>query len=98
MPSNGKKTGGKDPTTGKFLPGNTCGGRKQKPEWLNGKGEEALRYAYSVMNNEDVRPELRLQAARMLVEYDLGKPQQAVEVDAQSFPQVIFVGGDQILD
>ena len=90
MPSNGKKTADQDPTTGKFLPGNKCGGRKQKPDWLAGKGLEALKVAYKIMNDEEARPELRLQAAKMLVEYDLGKPRQAVDVEANAFPQVVF--------
>lgn len=62
--------------------GKVNGGRPKKPEWLKGKGEEALRYAYDVMQDENNRTELRMQAARMLVEYDLGKPQQSVDLSA----------------
>ena len=58
------------------------GGRPKKPDWLKGKGEEALRFAYEVMLDEHSKTELRMQAARMLVEYDLGKPQQSVDVTA----------------
>ncbi len=58
------------------------GGRPTKPEWLKGKGEEALRFAYSIMNDIECKAELRMQAARMLAEYDLGKPAQALDISA----------------
>lgn len=66
----------------KGAPSGNPGGRPKKPEWLKGKGEEALRFAYDVMQNEENKTELRMQAARMLVEYDLGKPQQSVDLSA----------------
>ena len=62
--------------------GKVNGGRPKKPEWLKGKGEEALRYAYDVMLDENNKTELRMQAARMLIEYDLGKPAQALDISA----------------
>lgn len=67
-----------------FVPGKSGnpGGRPPKPEWLKGKGEEALKKAYEIMNSKGVRPELQLQAARMIAEYDLGKPQQTLDVNA----------------
>lgn len=97
MPSNGEKTASRD-ASGKFTKGNTCGGRKKKADWINGKGEEALVFAYEVMRDDNENTSLRLQAAKMLAEYDLGKPRQAVEVDSKNIPQVIFVGGDRIAD
>ena len=63
--------------------GRNPGGRPKKPDWLKGKGEEALRFAYEVMMNEDNKTDLRMQAARMLVEYDIGKPAQKLDVTAE---------------
>ena len=96
MPSNVKKTtkkavAGHD-SRGKFAPGNKCGGRKAKPEWLNGKGIEALQYAYSVLKNDGERTDIRLQAAKMLAEYDLGKPKQQLDLDTNAVPQVVIIG------
>lgn len=84
VPSKGEKKAavGRDPVTGRFIKGYGGGGRKQKPSWLNGKGEDALRYAYHVMQDEEANATLRLQAARMLAEYDLGKPAQALDISA----------------
>lgn len=58
------------------------GGRPKKPDWLKGKGEEALKKAYEIMMDDSNKPELVLQAARMLIEYDLGKPAQALDISA----------------
>ena len=83
MPSTGKQQDKRrDPETGRFLPGNRSGGRPAKSAWLKGKGEEALRFAYEVMTSSDNNIAMRMQAAKMLVEYDLGKPRQAVDVVA----------------
>ena len=62
--------------------GKVNGGRPKKPEWLKGKGEEALRKAYDIMTDEKTRPDLALQAAKLLIEYDLGKPVQTLDVNA----------------
>ena len=91
MPSNGKKTG-RDPNSGRFTKGNSCGGRKAKPDWLKGKGIEALQFAYGVMKDSDTRIDVRLQAARMLAEYDLGKPRQQLDLDTNAVPQVVIIG------
>lgn len=74
------------------------GGRPKKPEWLKGKGEDALKVCYAIMKNEGEKSTDRLAAAKIIIEHDLGKPRQAVEVDARSITPVIFVGGDQIAD
>ena len=68
-----------------FKKGNTLGhrGRPPKPEWLKGKGEEALKKAYEIMTDADTKPELALQAAKLLIEYDLGKPIQALDINAE---------------
>lgn len=58
-------------------------GRPRKPDWLKGKGEEALMVIYEIMNDDTAPAQLRLQAAKMLAEFDLGKPHQMVMVDAE---------------
>ena len=82
MPSNGEKTADRD-RRGRFVAGHRGGGRPVKPDWLRGRGIEALQYAYCVMQNGDEPTPIRLHAARMLAEYDLGKPRQAVEMEAE---------------
>ena len=67
---------GYDPRRGKSP------GRPPKPDWIKGKGEEALKKAYEIMNRDGMHPTLVLQAAKMIAEYDLGKPKQSVDVTA----------------
>lgn len=55
------------------------GGRPKKPEWVKGKGEEALKVIYAIMTDEETKVTDRITAARLIAEYDLGKPQQRVE-------------------
>ena len=75
----------KKPNSGSFVAGDpriNRGGRPKKREWLRGKGEQALKKAYEIMMNGEVKPELQLQAAKMLAEYDLGKARQTPETAA----------------
>ena len=81
MPSTGEKLEVRDPETGRYLPGNRSGGRKKKPTWLNGKGLEALQAVYEIMIDRHTKPEIVLQAAKLLIEYDLGKPRQTIITD-----------------
>lgn len=94
MPSKGeeKAAAGRDPVTGRFAKGYGGGGRKAKPDWIKGKGVEALQFAYSVMRDAEQKTDLRLQAARMLAEYDLGKPRQQVDVEALNIAPVVICG------
>lgn len=64
---------------GQFKKGNTCGGRKKKPEWLNGKGEEALKKLWEIGTNEETKDSDRIACLIKIAEYDLGKPKQQVE-------------------
>lgn len=78
MPGIGGKTDRDE--KGRFVAGNKSnGGRPAKPDWLKGRGLEALMFARDVMMNEEEPTSTRLAAAKMIVEYDLGKPRQAVE-------------------
>ncbi len=58
-------------------------GRPSKPDWIKGKGVEALKIVYEIMNDSAAPLPIRLQACRMMAEYDLGKPRQMVMVDAE---------------
>lgn len=63
-----------------FKKGNKAGnGRPKKPEWIKGKGEEALKVIYGIMTDEETKVADRITAAKLIAEYDLGKPQQRVE-------------------
>ena len=94
MPSKGNKKAqaGRDPVTGRFVKGYGGGGRPVKPDWLKGKGIEALQYAYSVLLDKGEKTDLRLQAAKMLAEYDLGKPRQQLDLATNAVPQVVIIG------
>lgn len=90
-PSTGTNQVSRD-AKGRFAKGNKSGGRPEKPDWLKGKGIEALQFAYSVMHDGEQKTDLRLQAAKMLAEYDLGKPKQQVDVDALNLAPVVICG------
>ena len=47
------------------------------PDRIAKRGEEALRFLCGVMHDEGEKLDTRLQAAKMLLEYCLGKPAQA---------------------
>lgn len=57
-------------------------GRGKKPEWLKGKGEDALKVCYAIMSNEEEKSTDRLAAAKIIIEHDLGKPMQQMQVEA----------------
>ena len=57
-------------------------GKKPKPAWLKGKGEDALKVCYQIMQNEEEKSTDRLAAARIIIEHDLGKPAQQLQVEA----------------
>ena len=87
LPKNGKKPG-RDPVTGRFTAGNSCGGRKPVPEDLKEafqlSGHEALAVLLSVMRDKRARNADRIKAAEIILDRGYGKPRQAVELDAQS--------------
>ena len=103
MPKIGKKTEtGRDPATGRFIKGNTGGGRAKLPEELKeafrAAAPQALRVLVQIVNDSDARESDRIRAAEVILDRGYGKPVQAVDVDASSIPQVVFVGGDDIAD
>lgn len=100
-----KKSGGKnsgardarrDPATGRFMKGYKGGGRPRLPEELKeafrAAAPEALRVLVQIVNDEDAKHGDRIRAAEVILDRGYGKPVQAVDVDASSIPQVVFVG------
>lgn len=85
LPKNGKKTG-RDPVTGRFTAGNSCGGRKPVPEELKEafqlSGHEALAVLLSVMRDKKARNADRIKAAEIILDRGYGKPRQALDVDS----------------
>ncbi len=100
MPENRAKTG-------RFLPGHSGnpGGRPADTQETR-EGKELLRAASSAacqllcdtINDPGAKLELRIKCCEIVLDRVYGKPQQAVELDAKSIPQVVFIGGDQIPD
>lgn len=77
------------------------GKRKVDPEvkkMLEAALPSAVQLLVDTMNNPGAKNELRVQCANTIIDRVMGKPQQAVELDAKNIPQVIFVGGDKIAD
>lgn len=83
-----KKNSNRDPITGRFLPGNSGGGRKPLPEDLRERfqtaGPEALDTLLAVMRNKKARAADRIHAAEIILDRGWGKPRQAVEIDSSS--------------
>ena len=84
MPKNGKKTG-RDPITGRFVAGNSCGGRKPIPEDLREAfqllGHDALEMLRSVMLDENARNADRIKAAEIILDRGYGRPRQALDFE-----------------
>lgn len=59
---------------------------------------EAVQLLVETMQDETVGISTRVKCAESLLDRALGKPQQAVSIDAESIPQVVFVGCEQIKD
>ena len=81
--------------------GNPSGRPKKDPqvmEMMKAATVDAARLLVNTINDESVRIDLRVKCSEIILDRVMGKPQQAVEVDAKNIPQVIFVGGDKIAD
>ena len=93
--------------TGQFAPGisGNPGGRpadtqetREGKELLRAASPAACQLLCDTINDPGAKLELRIKCAEIVLDRVYGKPQQAVELDAKSIPQVIFIGGDQIPD
>ena len=93
--------------TGRFRPGHSGNpaGRpadtqetREGKELLRSASPAACKLLRDTINDPGAKLELRIKCAEIVLDRVYGKPQQAVEVDAKSIPQVVIVGGDQIPD
>ena len=94
--NSGARDARRDPATGRFMKGYRGGGRPRLPEELKeafrAAAPEALRVLVQIVNDEDAKHGDRIRAAEVILDRGYGKPVQAVDVDASSIPQVVFVG------
>lgn len=104
-PSKGKqkdKPAARDPKTGRFLPGNKTGGRRELPadvkEMLAAATPGAVKTLVAITNDENARHADRIRAAEIILNRVYGLPKQSVDLDAKNIPQVVFVGGDCLPD
>ena len=88
MPSNGKKTAGRDPVTGRFTKGNDGGGRKEIPAELKEAFRKASWKAHDVLveilQDETAKDSDRIRCAEIILERGYGKPEQAVSLETVS--------------
>lgn len=101
--SNGEITAKRErDKSGKFVKGNTTGGRKALPpdikDMLYKATPAACKLLCKVINDENEEMKLRIKASEIVLDRIYGKPAQAVDLNAGSLPQVVFVGGDSIAD
>lgn len=88
---------------GQFVAGNKGGPGRQAlaPEikdMLMPLGKTSVDALKKVLEDPEAKDSDKLRATEIVLDRLLGKPQQAVELDAKNIPQVIFVGGDKIAD
>lgn len=85
MPSNGTKSAGRDPATGRFTKGNAGGGRTQLPEELKlafrAAAPEALDVLKKILRDENAKHSDRIKCAEIILDRGYGKPVQAVDLE-----------------
>lgn len=96
-PRKGDKLGAERDSRGRFTKGhNSNGGRPKLPEDVKQMCREltpkAIETAKKIMLDEGARASDRLRAAEIILDRGYGKPVQAVDLDASSVPQVVFIG------
>lgn len=74
----------RDSKTGRFTKGNTTGGRKRKPDELQGINEKTIPELVSLAFDKNTRTDIRVGILKWLTEMDLGKPGQKIDVDAKT--------------
>ena len=87
-----------------FKPGQSGNPEGRKPlspeikDMLLPLGEKSVAALKKVLEDPKAKDSDKLRSTEIVLDRLLGKPQQAVELDAKNIPQVIFVGGDKIAD
>lgn len=93
--------------TGRFLPGqsgNPRGRPAETQETREGKkllrdaAPSACKLLCDTINDPGAKLELRIKCCEIVLDRVYGKPQQSVEVDSTTVPQIVFVGGDRIAE
>lgn len=90
--------------SGRFVKGqsgNPAGRSPLAPEikdMLLPLGKKSVAALKKVLEDPGAKDSDKLRATEIVLDRLLGKPQQAVELDAKNIPQVIFVGGDKVAD
>lgn len=99
----GEKKAGRD-SKGRFVKGEYKGGpgRASIPEDIKqafrSLAPDCCRVLCDIINDESARHADRIKAAEVILDRGFGKPVQAVDLDASSIPQVVFMGADDIAD
>jgi hypothetical protein len=89
---------------GRFVKGQSGNkeGRQKIPEDIKqafrSLAPDCCRVLCSIVNDESARHADRIKAAEVILDRGFGKPVQAVDLDASSIPQVVFMGADDIAD
>lgn len=93
MPSTGRKPD-RD-KKGRFIKGNKNGGRPQLPEELKqafrASSADALDVLKKILRDEHARDADRIRCAEIILDRGYGKPVQAVDLDTNTVPQVVFI-------
>lgn len=88
---------------GRFVKGNKSGnGRPKMPEDMKqafrSLAPDCCKVLCEIVNDPSARQADRIKAAEVILDRGFGKPVQAVDLDASSIPQVVFMGADDIAD
>lgn len=98
---NNRKTEGRG-KDGRFVKGNSGGGRPKIPDDIKTAFKEASKDACAVLckivNDDNAKDSDRIRAAEVILDRGFGKPVQAVDLDAKNIPQVVFTGYGDIAD
>ena len=94
-PLNGKKTAQQRDARGRFVKGNTGGGRPKVPEELREAFQrvcpDALDVLVSIMLNEGAKDNDRIRAAEVILERGYGKAPQSIGLDADGTGGVVTI-------
>lgn len=69
---------------GRFIKGNTIGGRKKKPDELQGISKRTIPELIDIAFDPETKVDIRVGILKWLTEMDLGKPGQKIDMDAKT--------------
>lgn len=107
MPAIREKQGGGAANQTSFKPGQSGNpaGRPKETEAVRKAKEgmskmtpQVVKQMQEALNDPETKLSDKIKIWEIIFDRVMGKPQQAVEVDAKNIPQVIFVGGDKVAD